>query len=153
MDQELRVELREYAWNYFRIHADQRLRTFNFYLIICALISGGLGAIIKESTTVIVGIPLALIMTFLSFIFWKLDTRNKQLIRHGEEALICLENDACKETQDAIPSSLSIFCNEEKATNLLKGQSLVYTYSTCFHLVFLVFGVGGLVAAGWLFLI
>ncbi len=44
MDEELRKELRTHAWAYFDRHAEQRLKTFNFYLILCgAIVAGVLG--------------------------------------------------------------------------------------------------------------
>lgn len=39
MDEKIRNEIHDYVWKYFQIHADQRLKTFNFYMILCTLIS------------------------------------------------------------------------------------------------------------------
>lgn len=150
MDNKERDNILDYAWKYFQLHADQRMKTFNFYLILCALISGALTAILKDATDIRVGIPLALLLPFLSFIFWKLDLRNKQLIAHGEEALKHLENLYSIDDDDDKPHLLKIFNSEGHITKGLKRNTFFFTYSTCFHLVFLSFGIGGIAVAWWL---
>ncbi len=151
MDKRIHSGIHDYAWKYFQIHADQRLKTFNFYLILSTLISGALTAIIKNASDILVGIPLALLLPFLSFIFWKLDLRNKQLIGHGERALKYIENEYGIEDESDQPHVLKIFNHEADATKKLKRNTFFFTYSTCFNLVFLIFGVGGIVVALWLF--
>lgn len=150
MDENERDQIRDHAWKYFQLHADQRIKTFNFYLILCALITGALTAILKNASDIRVGIPLAFMLPFLSFIFWKLDLRNKQLIGHGEEALKYIENQYAVDDEDDKPHILKIFNREEKITKRLKGNTFFLTYSACFHLVFLTFGFGGIVIAWWL---
>ena len=150
MDEKERNQIRDHAWKYFLLHADQRIKTFNFFLILCALISGALTTILKDANDIKVGIPLALLLTFLSFIFWKIDLRNKQLISHGENALKCLEDLYEVIDESNAPNLLKVFNCEEQKTKRLKQNSFYFTYSTCFHLVFLVFGIAGIVVAGWL---
>ena len=39
------VELKdqmEYVWNYFKLHAGQRMSLFNFFVVMSALLTGGL---------------------------------------------------------------------------------------------------------------
>ncbi|WP_054033150.1 hypothetical protein [Desulfatitalea tepidiphila] len=150
MDDKERDQIRDHAWKYFQLHADQRIKTFNFYLILCALISGALTAILKDASDIRVGIPLALLLPFLSFIFWKLDLRNKQLIGHGEQALKHIENLFEVDDEADKPHLLKIFNCEDHVTKGLKRSTPFFTYSTCFHLVFLTFGLSGVVLAWWL---
>ena len=42
------MEHHEYAWRYFKFHADQRLRTFRFYLILCGLILCGTLSVLSK---------------------------------------------------------------------------------------------------------
>jgi hypothetical protein len=49
MDEKRREELRDQAWKYFALHADQRLKAFNFYLILCTVIAGaGVGSLVLD---------------------------------------------------------------------------------------------------------
>lgn len=152
MGETFRNEIQDYAWKYFQMHGEQRLKTFNFYLILCTLISGALTAIIKDADDIRVGIPLALLLSFFSFIFWRLDLRNKQLIEHGEKALKHIENEYGIENELGNSHVLKIFNNEEIVTKKLKQDTFFFTYSTCFHLVFLLFGIGGIVVTWCLFM-
>ena len=145
MELDERAQILDHAWKYFQIHADQRIKTFHFYLIICALISGALTAILEDASDLRIGIPLALLLPFLSFVFWKLDHRNKQLIAHAEQALRYIENEFSITGHDGNHILLKIFNCENRATSKLKIRSFCFTYSTCFHLVFLTFGISGIV--------
>jgi hypothetical protein len=147
MDERIRTEMREYAWNYFIVHAEQRLKTFNFFLVLCAIICAALTAIIKDTPDVRIGIPLALLLSFLSFIFWKLDIRNKQLIGHGEAALKLIEQNLTLGHQDDKLQVLKIFTYEESITKHGRRKFLHFTYSTCFHSVFALFGIGGIIVS------
>jgi hypothetical protein len=35
-------EQRDYAWSYFQLHANQRMTSFNFFVVIAALLTTGL---------------------------------------------------------------------------------------------------------------
>jgi len=89
MDENIKKELREQAWSYFVIHAEQRLKTFHFYLIFSTLIAGGVVTLLKNEESCLKGVAtVSFLLPFISFIFWKLDIRNKQFIKHAEEAMI-----------------------------------------------------------------
>jgi hypothetical protein len=151
INDELRSELRDYAWKYFALHADQRIKTFNFFLILCTLIAGGLITILRDGGNIALGALPAFILTLLSFVFWRLDIRNKQLIHHSEEALMILEDDDRLPDCDNTPNRLKLFRHEghmtdkRRQTRLLRLFSTHYSYSTCFNLVFLIFGLSGLI--------
>lgn len=42
MDTQKETMFRTYAWSYFAYHADQRMKTFNFFLIVAGLFAGAL---------------------------------------------------------------------------------------------------------------
>ena len=81
------VERRKYAWGYFQYHASQRLTTFHFYIVICTLIGAAYCTVIKADGVPGVGMVLGLLLCFVSFIFWRLDRRNKQMIDNVQKAL------------------------------------------------------------------
>nr|VFJ44609.1 MAG: hypothetical protein BECKFW1821A_GA0114235_100742 [Candidatus Kentron sp. FW]VFJ54227.1 MAG: hypothetical protein BECKFW1821B_GA0114236_101733 [Candidatus Kentron sp. FW] len=138
IDQNLQNELREYAWKYFSFHAEQRLKTFHFFVILSAVLTGAIFTLITETGDTGYVAPLAYLLTIFSFVFWKLDIRNKELIKHGENVLKNLE-------------ALLMFVYEEWKINeksKFPKMSLFSThmsYSDCFNMVFCVFGVGGFI--------
>ena len=69
-----------------------------FYLVLITFASGGMLTIIKDGTYPWVIAVIAFLLIFLSGIFWKLDCRNKQLVRStGEAALKRLEQESAFE--------------------------------------------------------
>lgn len=151
MDKDSQNELRDYAWKYFSLHAEQRLKTFHFFVILSTVITGGILTIAKDIINVGYAAPLAYLLSILTFVFYKLDLRNKELIKHGENALKTLEEILNIPNTNTEPHILKLFINEEWKTNkktrfpkasLLKSH---LSYSDCFNIVFFSFGVGSFV--------
>lgn len=149
MDKEELKEYREYAWKYFSLHAEQRLKTFHFFVVLSAVISGAILTIAKDIANVSCAAPMAYLLSFLAFIFWKLDQRNKELIKRGESALKAIENNI-ELTEDNL-STVHLFSSEETKTDSKKrfpSVSLLeahFSYTNCFNWVFFVFGMSGFV--------
>jgi hypothetical protein len=116
MDEHIRKELRDYAWSYFAIHAEQRMKTFHFYLLLATLIAGGIVALTKNGSCLIGAVALAFLLPFLSFIFWKLEQRNKQLVKYGEEALMLIEMESGVNDNGEEPHRLKLFLHEKYDT-------------------------------------
>ena len=70
-----RKEARTYVWGYFALHADQRMKLFNFFLILSGLILGAFPAVrgMASGTKTVALLPLLLVLT--AFIFWRLEKR------------------------------------------------------------------------------
>lgn len=88
---------REYAWNWFELHAKQRQQSFHFYII---LITGILGAYFislrfgpAPASQSYSPIPLLLSIAAMvfSYLFYRLDRRNRVLVRYAESALAAFE--------------------------------------------------------------
>lgn len=153
----LREGLRKRAWDYFQMHASQRLTTFNFYIVLSTLIAAGLFSTFEGNfDEPLVGCVLGALLSLFSFVFWKLDDRNRELIKTAESALKFLEDVSGLEDPTGSPHALKVFRSEEAATNTLKRRRERWpwkkhmSYSDCFRFVFLVFGLGGLSAAAYL---
>lgn len=87
-----REALLDYAWSYFQSHATQRMSVFNFFVALAVLMTGALmGTFHKDFAWPYLGAVLGLGLTFVSFVFFKLDQRVKFLIKNAEEALASLE--------------------------------------------------------------
>jgi hypothetical protein len=161
MQEESRNEMRKYAWQYFSLHSDQRLKTFNFYLILVTVVLGGLLAFIKDAKVPQLGAPAGLLLAFLSFIFWKLDRRNRELIQHSEDILKRIENDI---PTAEVPAELRLFMQEQAKTDEIRTARRVgwnprswfkghYSYSDCFRAMFWMIGILGVATSvGTLFL-
>ena len=141
---------RQYVWNYFQLHASQRLITFNFYIVISTAIAAGYIVALRVNSVPVLAILLGFTISLLSFIFWKLDMRNKLLIKNAEEALKYLEALTCTPGDKNKSNVLKIFTYEEGQTNKMKMTKSFwpwknhYSYSKCFNIVFAVFGILGL---------
>jgi hypothetical protein len=111
------TDLRKQAWDYFQLHASQRLTTFNFYIVISSLLTTGLlGTFQKDYKTPFLGAGLGALLTFLSFVFWKLDERNKLLIKNAESALRHFES-LVAPAPGSEPHVTQLFLREEWVTD------------------------------------
>jgi hypothetical protein len=138
--------LRKQAWDYFSTHASQRMTIFNFYIVLSSLTATSYFASFKSDSNLGPARPaLGMLLCLFAFIFWKLDQRNKFLIKNAEQALRHFEN------SDSSEDVTKVFTYEEMKTNTKQvkgfGKLLFWrlhlSYSDCFNLVFLVFfGVG-----------
>lgn len=154
MNNETRKELREYAWNYFDIHAHQRLNVFSFFITLSTATIGGFLALlelIEEPSKWMAIIPFSL--SFFSFIFWKLDKRTSMLVENGEAALKTLDA-MLNHVDDAEgkPNVLAIFDRDDFVTEGLKRWPLTtgyFSYRRSFRWVFMYFGYGGFVIGGY----
>lgn len=146
-------DLRQYLLSYFELHASQRLKTFNFFIIFCTLIATGYISVIKENDIAFLAIIFGFLISFFSFIFWKLDSRNRRLIWNTEEALKLLECNSCIEYKDGTFSPIQIFnyeAEQRKKVNInihWLSWKYHYSFSQCFNLVFFIMGVLGILAA------
>src|SRR5262245_54786828 len=110
--------LHKQSWDYFQLHSQQRLTTFNFYLIISSVITSALFATFyKDYKIPHLGILMGFLSSFFSFVFWKIDVRNRQLINTAITALIFFESTS--ELKDHVdePHIGKVFMREEYETN------------------------------------
>jgi hypothetical protein len=111
-------ELRKQAWDFFQMQAGQRLTTINFYVAISSLLSTGLAASFKADIDLPhLGIAFGLLLILFSFIFWKLDRRNRDLIQGAEASLIFFESKSSLENKEGVPHVAKRFTREEFDTN------------------------------------
>jgi hypothetical protein len=148
-------QLREQAWNFFQMQAGQRLTTFNFYIVISSVIFTGLAGSFRSDVRLpCLGESLGLLLLLFSFVFFKLDERNRELIKGAEETLRYFESRAKLEGEAGdVPHIARRFTREDYDTKARKSRRSwrfwrnEYSYSECFGMVFLVFGGAGLAGA------
>jgi len=152
MDKEWFKEMREYVWNYFIAYAQARLTTFRFYLIFCTILIAGLAAVLGTSEKWL-AISLGFLLSFLSFIYWKIDVRHKELIKQAERALEYLEKYFPLPEGENQPHVLQLFYSEAERDKSYRrfpkyfSPKAFFSYSTSVNLVFGVFGLGGIIVA------
>ena len=84
-EDELNKEARDHAWNWFALHAAQRMQSFNFFLIATAFLVAAYASILDKRPTAAIGV--ALLGAWLAVLFNRLDRRTRQLVNAGESAL------------------------------------------------------------------
>lgn len=152
MDREFQKEMRDYAWNYFIAFADARLSTFRFYLAFCTILIAGIAALLSANEKWL-AVCLGLLLSFLSFIYWKVDVRHKALIKQAEHALEYLEQQFPLPKDEKQPHVLQLFYSEairEKSYRRFPkyfSHKAYFSYSTSVNLVFGIFGIVGLLVA------
>lgn len=138
----------DYAWKYFEFHANQRLTTFNFYIAVSGLVTTGLVASFHRDIEVpYLGIVLGLLLIAFSYIFWKLDARNRELVHYGEEALMVFERrfkeDGNGDKIKIVQRELRETKDKECCRNSFQRLLIPYRFTYCFRAIFLIFMVIG----------
>ena len=78
----------EHAWNWFSLHAAQRMQTFHFFLVATAFLMAAYAALLEKHRWV--ALVVACVGAWIAFWFTRLDNRTWQLIKAGEDVLkIC----------------------------------------------------------------
>lgn len=154
MDDKAICDMRTYVWGYFALHSDQRLKTFNFYLVLVTIVLAVALASLKDAKYPVYASPACILLTVLSFVFWKLDCRNRELIKHAEAILKSIEKHI---PASAVPEELRLFTQEEMLTDATRAQRgritwrprswfiAHYSYYDCFVVVFVLLGCMGAV--------
>ena len=101
---ELRKLQFDYAWKWFAFHADQRVKMFNYMLVVFGIFAVGIANALDKSKGVppIVAAGLCFVAAILAVIFARLDARNRDLVWFGEDVLMHLERDSLFGTDNQI---------------------------------------------------
>jgi hypothetical protein len=136
---------RDHAWDYFALHADQRLKTFHFYILLeTGLVAAMLVAARAGTSNAWIYGVIGIFMVLLSFVFWKLDQRTKGMIKVAEEALKEFEAQLIQALDNEWIRKYAPFSNDAQAIGLVSKSPLaVLSYSKCFGTVFIAFAVLG----------
>jgi disulfide bond formation protein DsbB len=82
---EVAKQAREHAWNWFALHATQRMQALNFFMVATAFLMAAYAALLEKHA--IAAAVLALFGAWLAFLFNRLDDRSRRLVEAGEKAL------------------------------------------------------------------
>lgn len=146
----LEETFRSYAWDYFALHADHRLRAFHFYILLSTALLGGFVISTQKGGFCEWMAAFGLLLIFFSFVFWKMDNRTRQLVKNAESALKFLDAQHGLPDEHDLPHPLRLFSRETAETAKLKRYPLTeahFSYARCFRWVFGMFSLVGLAIA------
>ena len=89
----------ELIWEHFKLNAEQRLKAFNFFLLLSIFTNGGVINAIDKHLSPWLLLLLGTFLCILSSVFWIADSRSKQLLALSVEAMLNIEKsypDACQ---------------------------------------------------------
>lgn len=137
------------AWKHFQQHAQQRILYLNYFVVFSTILSTGLISTFQNNFQMpILGIGIGFIQIFLSYIFFKIDERNKFLTKHSERKLVSIE----KLYQDKYESHFDLFSSEisetEKIKELDKEKFVLnrqLSHGKAYKIIFKIFTVIGVV--------
>lgn len=143
-------DMQGYAWDYFELHANQRMSLFKFFITLAVFMATSLGASLVQELYAIGSLLGALLMV-VSFVFGKLDERVRSLLKNSEFALKSLEGSFLASSAPQ-PSELQLFRFEEVTTkkqqegkrSKLRFWRMYLSYRQCFNILFWLFGLIGL---------
>jgi uncharacterized membrane protein len=136
------------AFKYFIQHAQQRVQHFNYFIIYSSLLTTGAITCLQPNIKAYsLGIGIGLIQLFVSFVFNKLDDRNRFLIKHAENIIKNIEKQTIGTNHNFYP----LFTLEENLTNKLaqlKKKNIIsrpISHKTAYSSIYLVFGIIGFI--------
>lgn len=132
----------EHAWRYFELHSAQRMSMFNYFIAVFGFAAAGIGSCLQAGgALLLVGVVLGIVLSVVSFVFWKLDQRTSFLIKHSEEVL-------CRLEQAVLGGNIQVFNTEADRTRdhqrTSAGPLSIWTYGRSFRFIFLMAGLIGM---------
>src|SRR5690348_15287302 len=79
---------RHYAWQWFRYHAAQRQAVFRFFVLMAGAVATGYISVQDSLELRPLAWLFGLLLSTISFLFWRLDERSRILIQLAEDYLI-----------------------------------------------------------------
>nr|WP_272889684.1 hypothetical protein [Stutzerimonas stutzeri] len=126
-----RVDSREFVWAHFKLNAEQRLRGFNFFVVLAIFADGGVLAALERGFSPGLLVLLGAFTVLLALVFWLVDARSRQLLQ--------LTITALKEMETEFPASHRLFAHDAL------GQSWIISYTFAIRALLLAqmgFGLG-----------
>ncbi len=99
------LEQRAYLWEHYRFNAEQRLKAFNFFVVLSMFAEGGIFTAVEKGFH---PLSLALIGGFvviLSTVFWLVDARSRELLSLATPGLRQLEQELPERSRPFIRDS------------------------------------------------
>lgn len=128
----------ELVWDHFKLNAEQRLRGFNFFVLLSMFANGGVFTALERNLSPVLLVLLGGFVALLSLVFFLIDTRSRQLL------MITIP--AMKEIEAQFPESHRLFAIDAEK----QGWMARYTFAIrALFVAQFSFGVG-VTIYGWL---
>jgi hypothetical protein len=127
----MNTEEKDYLWEHFEFNAEQRLKAFNFFVVLSVFAGGGVFAAIEKAMHPSVLVLIGLFIVALAFVFWIIDLRSQSLLQLAVPGL--------KSYETAFPAHSRLFALDAER----RGGFIRYTVA--FRILFglqLLFGLG-----------
>ena len=112
----------DYCWAWFSLHADQRMRLVNFWLIAASFITAGMVQAYAAHLGRVAG-GIALAGGFVTFSFHQLELRTRGLVTIGENALMHFEDQMAEAF--SIPDLRLKAAAEQRTPHMLRYRSAI----------------------------
>lgn len=123
---------RTYAWNWFALHAGQRLQLVNFWLVSISFLAA---AFVQSEVSHlhVIASGVSLVGAIASLAFVRLDARTRQLTRVAEDALATIERQWIEEGALSIIALVERSQNAQHAwldsyRNIIEGLQLIVSF-------------------------
>lgn len=125
------MDEKQLVWDHFKFNAEQRLKGFNFFVLLSIFADGGVFTALEKGLNPRLLVLLGLFIALLSIVFWLVDSRSRQLIN--------LTIPALKEMESSFPANFRLFAIDAGQ----QGSIVRYTFAIRVLLfVQLLFGSG-----------
>ena len=134
------IDVLKIYYGYFELHSRQRLSCFNYFIAISSIILGAYGNILlKNGGAFYFELLFAILLFSISFVFLRIDLRNKHLIKHSENVIIKYEDILVNE-------NLKLFKNEEIYSSDIKSNlnylnRHMYSHSQLYKTIYLIYKI------------
>lgn len=125
----------QFVWDHFKFNAEQRLKAFNFFVVLSIFADGGVLAALDRGVAPPVLVLLGGFILLLAGVFSIVDRRSQELLR--------LTIPALKAVEMSFPETSRLFAIDER------GQGRLLRYSTAFFILLAAQGIFGLVVFGY----
>lgn len=134
--------IQEYGWNWFALHAGQRMTSFRFFFVVIAVVAAGYYQTMADSPHL--AMAFSILGVILTFFFWRLDYRIRELIDIGERLLLTVE----ARLSDFKLMDINIV-EQARTKNSANQRQYFHSYRQIFSGIFGVFALSCMVAGGY----
>lgn len=82
----------QFIWEHFKFNADQRLKSFNFFVLLSIFADGGVFTALQKSMAPQVLALMGAFICLLAIVFWLVDSRSQNLLKLAIPALKEIES-------------------------------------------------------------
>lgn len=136
------TEEKDYLWQHFVFNAEQRLKTFNFFVVLSAFADGGVFTAAEKNLHWAMFMLVGGFVAALSVVFWVIDARSRELLQLAVPGL--------KEFEKKFQEHSRLFANDNQRS-WKRYVRFTYAFRALF-LLQLMFGFGSIVygAVKWI---